>query len=171
MRPETARYTMPFWRVQIDSPIPLIFSETEPLNSDVATIRGEKQQLDRGSRPTGLQYTPKYREKNIYRRQLQAPDTSKPISSREQLMDKQVQNLGFSKTFLRLHFLILYVVQMAVQFGIVIWSVVNLGGGNVVLGASQTAAITTIDITITVLLVVDLFSHLADDAKIFWRDW
>jgi hypothetical protein len=132
----------------------------------------EAARLINRSRPDGLRFAPKYRERadpRIYNEQ----QSEQKEAARDRLIAERLSGLGFSKAFLRLHFVVLYGVQALAQMAVVIWSAVRFG-----LNRQQTAstdlwvsAVATIDVIITVLLVVDLIAHLADNAKVYWADW
>lgn len=89
------------------------------------------------------------------------------------MMAEQMSNFGFSKTFLRLHFVLQYAVQALAQLVIVIWSSLRFGiqGDKVAEGDLWVSVVGTIDVAITIMLVADLLSHLTDSAQVYWLDW
>jgi serine/threonine protein phosphatase PrpC len=124
-------------------------------------------------RPDGLRFAPKYRERadpRIYSEQ----QSEQKEAARDRLLAERLSSLGFSRAFLRLHFVVLYAVQALAQMFVVIWSAVRYGFNrhNPSPGDDLwVSAVATIDVIITVLLVVDLIAHLADNAKVYWADW
>jgi len=63
-------------------------------------------------------------------------------------------------------------VQILAQLGIVVWSVILYGLRK---GAASNpvwlAVVATVDVAITLLLVIDLVAHLTDNAAVYWKDW
>ena len=84
--------------------------EARPLRPDATG--GDAEGSRSPPKPPSLKFTPKYRERNIYRRDLEKKVASgkgaKPFVSREEMLSRHVQSLGFSNTFLKLHFMMLY---------------------------------------------------------------
>jgi hypothetical protein len=127
------------------------------------------------SSPPSLLFTPKYRERNIYRKELDNKAGTGPqrnTVTRDEMVTRHIQGLGFSNVFLKLHFMMLYTVQILAQLGIVVWSVILYGLRK---GAASNpvwlAVVATVDVAITLLLVIDLVAHLTDNAAVYWKDW
>ena len=115
-------------------------------------------------------YKPKYRERNVYTggggARARPARVSTPAVSEEKLLENHVEHLGYSQSFLGLHFMISYAVQALVQLAIVGWSVYEYASGNSTnVSAPLLAAVLTVDIIITVFLVVDLMAHVADSSS------
>lgn len=123
-------------------------------------------------RPGDLAFTPKYRDVSIRRSYVNSPSVEKE-SYRNRLMAEQMSSFGFTKTFLRLHFVLQYSVLALAQFVVVVWSLIRFGiqGAKHAEGDLWISVVGTIDVAITILLVADLLSHLADNANVYWRDW
>ena len=123
-------------------------------------------------RPRNLFFTPKYRDISIRRSYVKSPIVEKD-TYKHRLMAEQMNTLGFTKPFLRLHFIIQYGFQALVQFAIVVWSFVRyaIQGIKHDDGGLWESVVAIIDVAITILLVTDLLAHLADNASVYWRDW
>lgn len=138
-----------------------------------ARLQGQRPGL--GLKLDFAKYKPKYRERNIYTGGGGGGGKPRPAGSgvsEDKLLSMHIEHLGYSPSFLGLHFLISYAVQALAQLGIVCWSAWAYATDNQkATSATWLASIITIDIIITIFLVLDLMAHAADTSNAYWEDW